>query len=206
MATDFELLDRWRGGDRRAGNALFQRYFDSISRFFENKLAADVDDLVQGTFLALVRHSDQFRGQASFRTYLFTIARHEFYRYLREKNRARGKIDFTITSLGELKTTPPSRLIRNERKQLLLDALRSLPVEQQLLIELHYWENIELKQLALVFEITPSAVRSRLLRARRALRERMAKISSEARGAGEDAASLDTWARSLRSVLRAESG
>ncbi|MGB1015817.1 MAG: RNA polymerase sigma factor, partial [Nannocystaceae bacterium] len=172
VPTDFDLLDRWHAGDRTAGNALFQRYFASINRFFEHKLAADVDDLVQATFLALVRHAKQFRRQASFRTYLFSIARHEFYGYLRKQNGARAQLDFTITSLQELKTTPPSRLIRNERKQLLLEALRSLPLELQLLIELHYWEGIELKELALVFEITPSATRTRLFRARRTLRER----------------------------------
>jgi RNA polymerase sigma-70 factor (ECF subfamily) len=204
VTTDFELLNRWCAGDREAGNVLFQRYFASINRFFEHKVSADVDDLVQATFLALVRHAKQFRRQASFRTYLFTIARHEFYRHLRERHRARGQLDFTITSLGELKTTPPSRLIRDERKQILLDALRSLPVEQQLLIELHYWEGIELKELALVFEISPSSARSRLFRARRSLRDRMASIANETRSTDTSGDDLDVWARSLHLVWEAK--
>lgn len=206
MATDFELLDRWHAGDRSAGNTLFQRYFESINRFFENKLGADIDDLVQATFLALVRHATQFRRQASFRTYLFTIARHEFYRYLRERNRAHAKLDFTITSLKELGTTPPSRLIRNERKQILLDALRRLPVELQLMIELHYWEGVKLKELALVFEITPSAARSRLLRARRSLRERMNELGGEARREESGDDGLEAWARSFRRVWEVRDG
>ena len=44
MSTDFELLDAWRGGDRVAGNELFERYFDAVFRFFRNKVsAAEVD-------------------------------------------------------------------------------------------------------------------------------------------------------------------
>lgn len=37
MATDFELLDAWKGGDKAAGNALFQRHFDSVCRFFRSE-------------------------------------------------------------------------------------------------------------------------------------------------------------------------
>jgi hypothetical protein len=39
--TDLELLDRWCRGDREAGNQIFQRYFDSIYRFFDHKVGRD---------------------------------------------------------------------------------------------------------------------------------------------------------------------
>ncbi|MEO7731753.1 MAG: sigma-70 family RNA polymerase sigma factor, partial [Kofleriaceae bacterium] len=81
--TDLQLVDAWRGGDGEAGQALFQRHFDSIYGFFETKCEADADELVQSTFLACLRARDQFRKESSFRTYLFTIARHELYRVLR---------------------------------------------------------------------------------------------------------------------------
>lgn len=45
--TDVELLEAWRGGDRRAGEQLFERHFDAVSRFFRNKLEFGVDDLIQ---------------------------------------------------------------------------------------------------------------------------------------------------------------
>ena len=43
-----ELLDRWREGDRKAGNELFLRHFDSISRFFESKIDHQDTDAPQG--------------------------------------------------------------------------------------------------------------------------------------------------------------
>ena len=74
---DFETLDRWRAGDRAAGNELLRRHFDGLYRFFRNKVDEGVDDLIQRSFLACVESKDRFRKQASFRTYLFTVARHE---------------------------------------------------------------------------------------------------------------------------------
>ena len=83
---DKALLEAWRTGDAEAGQSLFERHFDSVYGFFETKCAPDADELVQATFLAILRAKDQFRGDSSFRTYLFTIARHELYRVLRTRN------------------------------------------------------------------------------------------------------------------------
>ena len=55
-------------------------------------------------------------------------------------------------------------------------ALASLPAEQQLLLELHYWHELDAEALGEVFDATPGAIRVRLLRARKALRERMGQL------------------------------
>ena len=191
---DFQLLDRWRAGDRSAGNQLFQRHFESVNRFFENKLGEDVDDLVQATFFELTRDVEKFRKQASFRTYLFAIARNQLYRYLRKKIGKAG-VDFSYQSLADSMTSPPSRVAKGERKLQLLDALRTLPLEQQLLIELYYWEDVDIEALATVFEVAPATVRTRLFRARAALRD---KLAAEAKPNESSEEGLDDWARSLR--------
>src|SRR5215470_16877365 len=87
MAGDLELLERWRAGDAGAGQALFTRYFDRMYRFFASRSDRDIDDLVQRTFLACVRARDEFRGDASFRSFLFTIARYELYAHYRRQHR-----------------------------------------------------------------------------------------------------------------------
>ena len=83
----------------------------------------------------------------------------------------------------------------------MLDALRELPLEQQLLLELHYWEELEGEQLAEVFEIEPATTRSRLFRARHALRQRLEQGGEPAAGGPVDER-LDAWARSLRPAGR----
>src|SRR5262245_49865627 len=193
--TDIALLDQWRNGDAAAGEALFQRHFDSIYGFFETKCEADADELVQSTFLACLRARDQFRKESSFRTYLFTIARHELYRVLRSRQRDGERLDFELSSIAELVSTPGTRIARNQEHRQLLEALRALPVEQQSLLELHYWEDMGIAELAEVFELPQTTIRTRLHRARKALREKMAETAP--RRVLETLESLDTWARGM---------
>lgn len=168
--TDGELLDQWRSGDAGAGQSLFSRYFDSVYRFFDTKCPNEADELVQATFFACLRAKDSFRGEASFRTYLFTIARHELHRVLRERRRDE-RLDFDVSSIMELVSTPGTKLGRNQEHERLVEVLRQLPVESQTLLELYYWEGLEVAALAEIFEAPAVTIRSRLHRARAQLRE-----------------------------------
>jgi len=194
-ATDIVLLEQWRNGDAQAGETLFQRHFDSIYGFFETKCEADADELVQATFLACLRAKDQFRAESSFRTYLFTIARHELYRVLRGRQRDGARLDFELSSIAELVSTPGTRIARNQEHRHLLEALRQLPVEQQTLLELHYWEDMDIADLASVFEAPQATIRTRLHRARKALRDRLENTAPPQ--ALETLETMDVWAKNL---------
>lgn len=171
MDCDLELLESWRGGDAGAGQALFARHFDSVYRFFATKSDGDIDDLVQRTFLACLKARDRFRGNASFRTFLFGIARYELYQHYRERRRAGQQLDPLVSSVAEIITTPRSRIARDQAHRKLLDAMAHLPVETQMLLELHYREDLDIAALAQVFEAPAATIRTRLHRGRRALRD-----------------------------------
>jgi RNA polymerase sigma factor (sigma-70 family) len=179
VESDFDLLDRWREGDKVAGQGLLARHFDALRGFFESKCGHDADDLVQRTMLACIASKDRFRKHASFRTYMFTVARHELYRYLDARRRDGQRLDFSITSIAELLTTARSRMIKDADKQRVVEALRQLPVEQQVLLELHYWQDIGVEELSEVLEIESGATRVRLHRARKKLRELLALASED---------------------------
>lgn len=177
MASDLELLDRWRADDQEAGNLLFKRHFASLCQFFENKLDGDdVAELVQRTFLACVRNRDVFRKQSSFRTYVFAIARNELYGFFRRKRVQQERIDFEHSSVAGLGTSPSAAVARDQQHAMLLQALRSIPVEQQLLLELHYWEEFDAGELAEVFGIERATARTRLYRARQRLRQEFDRL------------------------------
>jgi RNA polymerase sigma factor (sigma-70 family) len=171
MDPDLVLLDRWRAGDQQAGQALFSKHFGDIYRFFEHKVGVEADDLSQRTFLACTAAREQFRAQSSFRTYLYVIARHELYAHLR-RLRAQAAVDFAVTSIAEVVTSASRRLDRAREVEHLREALGSLPAEQQLLLELHYWHELDAAALAEVFDAPAGTIRVRLLRARQALRDR----------------------------------
>lgn len=179
VAADFELLETWRNGDAAAGNELFARHFRSLARFFFNKVDEDeVEDLIQRTFLACVESRDNFRQQSSFRTYLFAVARNELLMHFR-RARGRQKVDLSSESVMALGTSPSRAVVRAQEQQRLLTALRELTADQQTLIELHYWEGLGGPELAEVFGIDPTTVRTRLHRTRRALRDAMKALVAE---------------------------
>lgn len=171
------LLDRWCAGDTEAGNVLFGRYFEEIYRFFEHKTEGDLDDLVQEVFLACVHGRETFRRQSSFRTYLFAIARHTLFGYWRRKKHHPPTLDFEEISVASLSTSAGTRLAKNQEHSALLSALRALPLDQQMLLEMFYWDGFDRDQLAEIFEVAEATIGSRLFRARKTLQDQLTGIN-----------------------------
>jgi len=196
---DATLLGRWRDGDRAAGDALFERHFDAVYGFFARKTAADPRELVQRTFAALVEGRDRYRGDATVRTYLFAIARHELYRHYREQRRDQA-LRFDVTSLHDLEPTPSARLAQRRASRLLLEALRRIPLDLQIAVELHYWEGLTGPELAQVLEIPEGTVRSRLRRALEQLRVEVERLGTGGDLLTSTLTDLDRWAAGLREL------
>jgi RNA polymerase sigma factor (sigma-70 family) len=191
LDEDLELLSRWRGGDRAAGQTLFTRYFQLVFRFFSTKCPAEAEELTQATFLQCTRAREQFRADSSFKTYLFAIARNELHMHLRTKARKLDKLDFELSSILDITTSIGTKLARSQEHRHMLDALQRLPVEQQTLLELHYWEGVEIAELSVIFSISAQSMRARLYRARNALRELLVSIAPPEAFANDD--TLDAW-------------
>jgi RNA polymerase sigma factor (sigma-70 family) len=175
---DVALLERWRDGDQGAGQELFSRHLPGVYQFFRHKVGPDAEDLVQTTFMSCLTARDRFRGQSSFRAYLFGIARNVLYTYLRRLPRG-AHVDFEQTSIAELTTSPASRLDRQREVDRVREALSRIPAEQQLLLELHYWHDLDADALGEIFDASPGAIRVRLLRARRALRDELRRSGGD---------------------------
>ena len=162
---DFVLLERWREGDRDAGESLFARYFPLVSRFFRNKLAYEHEDLIQTTFLACVEAKGRI-GATSFRAYLFTVARRRLYEHLRGRGHPiRDAAPMTSSMAGDW-TSPSAAVARTQAEAQVLRALRGLPVDDQIVLELRFWEQLSTAELADVLEVPGPTARTRLRRAR----------------------------------------
>jgi RNA polymerase sigma factor (sigma-70 family) len=168
---DIALFDAWGAGDRRAGNALCERYFDPLCRFFGNKAAAGAEDLVQETLTACFQAHGRFERRSSFRTFVYAIARNILSTYIHKHGRMRTDPDFSVHSIAELCPTPSSMAARNEAVERLDEALRRLPVDYQITLELYYWEGMPARELAGVLGLTEPGTRSRLRRAKEALHD-----------------------------------
>ncbi|MBL4688600.1 MAG: sigma-70 family RNA polymerase sigma factor [Nannocystaceae bacterium] len=201
--TDFELLQAWRGGEEAAGRKLFARYFDSIYRFFRNKVDDAAEDLTQQTFMGLVQGRDRFRGESSFRTYLFMIARKRLYSYLRKAQRGTDPLDGEQHSVADLGLLSPSKVVANRQEQrLLLRALRTLPIEMQVALELFYWEELTVTEIGEVLETPVGTVKSRLQRARTRLDTAIAQLAESEALRQSTMDNFERWAKDLQGQLR----
>ncbi len=198
MDEDFELLSAWQAGDDEAGDVLVRRHFWGVYRFFRNKVDEAAEDLAQRTFLACVEARDRVRADLSFRAYLFGIARNQLSLYFRRHHRTAKLFRPSETSVADLRGLPDGRLSDQEEQQALLMALRRIPVDFQIAIELYYWEELSVAEVAAVLEIAPGTVKSRLGRARAKLREQLEKMALPNATLQSTLSDLEGWARSLR--------
>jgi RNA polymerase sigma factor (sigma-70 family) len=197
---DIELLNAWRLGDERAGALLYHRHAAAIERFFRNKInERDLADLLQETFLACFRHDDRFRPDACFRAFLLGFARNLLLHHYRTHYRKQGNIDFGVSSVLDLGVTPLGLVVEREQSKQLLAALRRLAVEQQILLELHYWEGMTGAELATFYGVAEGTIRTRLRRARQLLIEQV-EASAGLPSGSTTLTTLETWAREIRAA------
>jgi RNA polymerase sigma-70 factor, ECF subfamily len=197
---DEKLIGAWRSGQQEAGEALFERYYDSVYRFFCNKLGADTRDLVHQTFMACVEGRDRLRAGSSFRSYLFAVAHNVLRMHLRTRYRA-DLVDLDSVTAYELSPGPSTILTRSREEQVLLHALRSIPLEQQMLLELRYWEELKSSDIADILGVPDNTVRSRLHRAHGSLKVAMERLAASPAELASTIDNLDEWARRCRTQL-----
>jgi RNA polymerase sigma-70 factor (ECF subfamily) len=198
MDDDAELLSRWKSGDRACGEQLFARHFRSIFRFFRHKVdETTAEDLTQQTFLACADRRDAFRGESSFRAYLFGIARNHLMMLFRQRMQGRPTVDLDALSLADLGPSPSTLMRASAEQRLLLEALRRIPIDFQIAVELFYWEGMPTADIARVLGVADSTARSRLTRARARLAELVREMSSSPELADRTASGLEQWTASL---------
>lgn len=200
--SDLDLLEAWRGGGQAAGNQLFERHFRSIYRFFRSKLDdSTAEDLAQATFMACVDGKDRFREHSSFRTYAYAIARNQLYMHLRKRGRQDKVMEFDNVSAADLNAGPRTLIAAKEEHQLLMRALRRIPLEFQIVVELYYWEGLRTPDLARILDVPQGTVRSRLTRAREHLAKRIEELAADPAVAQSTMGGFENWAASLREAL-----
>ncbi|MCA9572057.1 MAG: sigma-70 family RNA polymerase sigma factor [Myxococcales bacterium] len=180
MTDERQLAEAWARGDTRAGRALVASTYDAIVRFFRTKAGPEADDLVQRTFLVCSERVGTFSGDAPFRAFLFGIARNVLLEHYRSRTRDdRNVPDFHERSIADLQPGVWSQVARRDDERNLLRALQLLPLESQILLELFYWEEVPIADLAVILEVAPGTIKSRLHRAREALQDAFAHLPEQ---------------------------
>ncbi|MBK8010825.1 MAG: sigma-70 family RNA polymerase sigma factor [Deltaproteobacteria bacterium] len=182
--TDAELLEAARGGDRRALEALIARHQPRIFRFGMRMCGdpEDAKDVLQDTLVAVTRTWNDFRGESSVSTWLYSIARSFCLKRRRKEKQAADRVETLEHQGGDsfvhaAAERQPDQLVRDgELRTALQDALLALDEKQREVFVLRDVEGLSARDVADSLGISVEAVKSRLHRARVAVRNRLAPI------------------------------
>lgn len=198
---DEALLQAWTGGDAAAGKQLVTRHYRRILMFFYARVGPELGrDLTQATFETLCAKKVAFRGEASVLTYLFGIARWKLVHHLRTA-RLHGERFEPLehsASLPDVDRSITSLFMGRQREALLVRALRSLPLDDQLVLELKEYEGLTSRQLAEVFEVGRDTMSSRINRARLRLTQAVRQAAESAQLIDSTLTGLDACMREIR--------
>ena len=208
VEDEAELLEAWRGGDRNAGSRLIAARGREITWFFRNKVFHEdaVADLVSQTFLRCVAAKTTFEGATSFRRFVYAIAKNVLREYLRTATkRAREEIDFEQVCLRSLEPRSMSSL-HSEKRQVhaLLESLRDVSIDDQIVLELKYFEGLSGSEIADALGIPEGTVRGRLARGLARLRTCVAERLQGPHASAASADELAAWAGELRRLRGAQ--
>jgi RNA polymerase sigma-70 factor (ECF subfamily) len=172
--TDESLVARAAGGDRRAFDDLYRRYVDLVWGRLGRLLGPDPEreDLVQQIFLEVFRALPRFRGDASFRTFLYRIVLNTVSDHLRRR-RSRP-LAITVEQLDELvdaNASPEARAAQRQRLAMTFALLDRIKPKKRIAFLLRVVEGLSLEEIAELTRATPAAVAQRIRHANRELHE-----------------------------------
>ncbi len=157
--SDAALVAAYRRGDERAATELVQRHLGAVGRFLYASGAgrSDVEDLVQETFFRAFRKVESWRGDAAFRSWLFTIAGNllrDDYR----KRKGRQVLSIEDRDLPD-HADPEADLVASEAAERVREGLSRLPRLQREVFLLRSQEGREYDDIAAALGTTPGAAR-----------------------------------------------
>lgn len=173
---DAGWMSAYRHGDERAFAALFRQYAPLIARYFarHGKRPADVEDLVQETFLHLHRARAEFRAGESLRPWLFTIARNVCHDHGRRAQRRPETYCEVDTLPAPQESAEHHALDLAQRRKALSTALAKLSAAERRLLDEHWFDERAFSEIAQREGVQCSTLRVRAHRACQRLRDTIA--------------------------------
>jgi len=171
--SDEELMSVVQAGDFSPASELYDRYsgriYNFAYRFLKNSESAE--DATQEVFMKMIKHANQFHGDARFATWLLTITANHCRDYLRK---AENKVtkegeDVLITLPAPAERSPHRNLERQQVKKMnekiIQEALMLLPPDQREVVLLSRFQGLTYAEIAQVAGCSESAVKTRVFRA-----------------------------------------
>ncbi len=196
-STDRDLQELRSGGDREEiFRRLHQRYHGGIHAFFARHgfPPEECDDLTQETFLRLCRGIETFRGQSRFETWLYEIASNIRRNEIRgrsavKRDRPRVSLDTEVSLVGDgaaglesRRRVPDEDLLAKEQVDLVRRGLEKLPPRMRRCLQLRLDQELKLREIAVLEQVSIDTVKSQLAQARKRLEIDLRRYFERAEG------------------------
>jgi len=180
--SDQELMRIVQGGDYSPASEIYDRYsariYNFAFRFLKNAEAAE--DATQEVFVKMMKHANQFQGDAKLSTWLFSITANWCRDYLRKSdNKAKEAEDVLIQLPTPPELSPERNLERREDELRVQRALSALTPEQREAILLSRYQGLSYAEIAQIAGCSEGAVKTRVFRAMETLKK---TLTGESRG------------------------
>ncbi len=186
MLTDSQLIREIKDGNVELYSVLMNRYQKKILAFVYHmlrsaKLESMAEDLCSEAFYKAYRSLNSFREvDASFSTWLYTIARNTVLSELRKMRMTQVSLDDTVyIPVAPAETGPEMSLLRSEKTMLVREAINSLPEKQRSALILREYEGLDYQEIANILDQTVSSVKSLLFRARASVKAQLESYMGE---------------------------
>jgi RNA polymerase sigma-70 factor, ECF subfamily len=168
--SDESLARRAQRGDSDAFLTLYRRYLDRVYRRVRSKVpTADVEDVTQDIFLAVVRSLDRYEQRSRFNTWLYTIVNRQIAEYYRRRNRRADDEAIEIDVIGYLLVAPENE--NADQYAAIRRAFLTLPGHYQEIILARFSDGLTFAEIAAERGQSLEAVKSLYRRAIQALRD-----------------------------------
>lgn len=178
--TDSQLIREIKDGNVELYSELMRRYQRKILAFIYHmlksaKLELMAEDLCSETFYKAYRSLHSFREMdATFSTWLYTIARNTVLSELRKQKAANVSFeDSGYEPVAALESAPEQHVLRNERMAMVREAINNLPEKQRSALILREYEQLDYQEIASILGQTVSSVKSLLFRARTSVKAQL---------------------------------
>jgi RNA polymerase sigma-70 factor (ECF subfamily) len=166
-----ELIEKAKSGDIKSFEKLVKRYKDkiySIAGYICLGAPSETDDVYQETFITAFKKIKKFKGNSKFSTWLYRIAANNCWMKFRKRKKE------SLVSLDDIKNISDHQdHLKKELSREVLKALEQLPLNYRMAVTLVDMENMSMNEAANVLKISVGALKSRLFRARKLLRNIM---------------------------------
>ena len=171
------LISRARGGDRDAFGELVEQYRDNVYRLAYRMCgnAYDADEAAQEAFVAAWRALPNFRGDAKFSTWLYRLTTNAAIDVMRREKRHQTVGDGEMVDLADDADSPQETVERTEQQETVQKALATLSEEYREVLLLRYMEELDYAEIAEVLQLPSGTVKSRINRAKAALKTALLK-------------------------------